>query len=85
MTRSELAAWCVTVTDPKYYENEESSVPEIQPGAKVRVQLPNWDGPGVMVYTFEGIEGDVAFLRKPIIPGSNGGVVTFPADQIIPA
>jgi hypothetical protein len=64
---------------------EHTMQASIQPGDKVRVHLPNWDTPGPMVYTFEGIEGDVAFLRKPIIPGSNGGTVAFPALQVVPA
>lgn len=58
---------------------------QITTGSRVRVQLPEWDGLGCIVYTVELIAGDEATVREPRIPGLTGETRNFPTSQLVAA
>lgn len=59
---------------------------DFAPGDRVRVQLPNWNGPGSLVYIIGCIDGSQAKLVPPRIPGlSSYEPRTYPLDQLVAA
>jgi hypothetical protein len=46
----------------------------LEVGQRVRVQLPNWDGPGCIVYTIRDINAErrTATMNAPKLPGAWG-------------
>lgn len=53
--------------------------------SRVRVQLPNWDGPGCIAYTIKSINADrgTATLNPPSLPGGSTNCPTVPLGQLV--
>ena len=57
--------------------------PKLRAGERVRRLVPNWDGPGVVVYTVEVVNGEHATVREPSVPGLAGGTLEVPLSQLV--
>lgn len=57
----------------------------LSPDQRVRVQLPNWNGPGCVVYTIKSVNAErgTVTLNPPQIPGGSIVGPTVPVEQIV--